>query len=169
MRILITGFVVFVVWSFFSTWIYVDKIVPALKKPVNVTAIPEPKDNVADSLAKIEASKPKALLIYFEFNKANFKADPQTENSISEFRKWIERYPEYKLSVTGHTDLVGTPEYNQNLGMKRANEVRKYLIAKGIADQKIDVLSVGETQPSADYITSDGRRLNRKVEVLIKK
>jgi outer membrane protein OmpA-like peptidoglycan-associated protein len=169
MRILITGFVVFVVWSFFSIWIYVDKIVPELKKPVIVTAIPEPKDNVADSLAKIEALKPKALMIYFEFNKVNFKADPLTDNSIPEFQRWIEKYPDYKLSVTGHTDLVGNPEYNQNLGMKRANEIRKYLIAKGIDAQKIEVFSMGETLPAANNFSSEGRRLNRRVEVLIKK
>ncbi len=72
---------------------------------------------------KLKASMPKDLLIYFEFNDAKFKPDPQTDNSIAPFKAWLDKYPASMLSVTGHTDLVGTPDYNRELGMKRARVV----------------------------------------------
>ena len=84
MRILITGFVLFVIWCFISAWLYNDKLLPAMKKPVTVQTIPESQTKEADSLMKLKASMPNDLLIYFEFNNAKFKTDAQTDNSSSE-------------------------------------------------------------------------------------
>lgn len=169
MRILIFGFVVFVIWSFFSTWLYVDKILPLMKEPVAVQTTPEPKNTVADSLAQFYASMPKDLMIYFEFNKVKFKTDPQSDISVSEFKRWLEKYPESMLSVTGHTDLVGTTEFNQKLGLKRAEVIQKLLVDKGVLSSRILVSSKGESQPAGDYLTPEGRSRNRRVEVSIKK
>jgi outer membrane protein OmpA-like peptidoglycan-associated protein len=169
MRILIFGFVVFVIWSFFSTWLYVDKILPSMKEPVAVQTIPEPKDRVADSLAQLYASMPKDLMIYFEFSKLKFKTDPQTELSITDFKAWLEKYPASVLSVTGHTDLVGERDFNQKLGQKRALVIQKLLTDKGIPLTKIATESKGETQPAGDYLTPEGRAKNRRVEISIRK
>jgi OOP family OmpA-OmpF porin len=168
MRILIFGFVVFVIWSFFSTWLYVDKILPSMNEPVAVQTIPEPKNTVADSLAQLYDSMPKDLMIYFEFNKVKFKTDPQTDISVSDFKKWLEKYPASMLSVTGHTDLVGTIEFNQKLGLKRAEVIQKLLVEKGIPSTRIIPDSKGESQPLGDYLTPEGRAKNRRVEVSIK-
>jgi outer membrane protein OmpA-like peptidoglycan-associated protein len=168
MRILITGFVVFVIWCFISAWLYNDKFLPAMRKPVPVQAIPESQTNVADSLAKLKAMMPKDLMIYFEFNDAKFKPDPQTDNSIAAFKSWLDKYPESMLSVTGHTDLVGTPAYNQALALKRAQVAGKYLENQGINGNKMTIESKGETQPSGDYLTSEGRAKNRRTEISIK-
>ena len=81
---------------------------------------------------KLKASMPKNLLIYFEFNESKFKPDPQTDNSIPAFKAWLEKYPQSMLSVTGHTDLVGTAEYNSKLGLKRAQVVGTYLENQGV-------------------------------------
>jgi OOP family OmpA-OmpF porin len=169
MRILIIGLVVFVIWSFFSTWLYVDKILPAMKKPVAVQTIPEPKTTAADSLAKLYASMPKDLMIYFEFDKIKFKTDPQTDISIAEFKSWLDKNPVSILSVTGHTDLVGSKEYNQALGLRRAKIIQKYLEEKGILPAKITTDSKGEEQPLGDYLTEEGRALNRRAQISIKK
>ena len=75
MRILITGGVLFVIWAIFSSWLYNDVLLPVINKPVVVQTIPEPPNPEADSLAKILASMPKPLMIYFEFDKAKFKSD----------------------------------------------------------------------------------------------
>ena len=168
MRILITGFVVFVIWCFISAWLYNDKFLPAMRKPVPVQIIPESQTNVADSLAKLKALMPKDLLIYFEFNDAKFKPDPQTDNSITAFKSWLDKYPGSMLSVTGHTDLVGTPVYNQALGLKRAQIVGKHLESQGIGTDKMTVESKGATQPAADYLTAEGRAKNRRTEISIK-
>ena len=168
MRILITGFVVFVIWCFISAWLYNDKLLPAMKKPVPVQTTPDPQKIVADSLAKIYASMPKKLMIYFEFDKAKFKSDPQTNSRIAEFKGWLDKNPGSTIYVTGHTDLVGTPEYNKALAMKRAIVVEKYLEAQGIGADKMVTESAGETQPLADYLTSEGRAKNRRTEISIK-
>jgi len=167
MRILITGFVVFVIWCFFSAWLYNDHLLPAIKKPVPVQTIPESQTNVADSLMKLKASMPKTLLIYFEFNDAKFKPDPQTDKSVAELKAWLDKYAGSTLSVTGHTDLVGTPDYNYTLALKRAQITGKYLEAQGLNAGRMKIESKGETQPAADYLTKEGRAKNRRTEISI--
>lgn len=168
MRILITGGVAFVIWCFISAWLYNDKLLPVLKKPVPAVATTEIKNNEADSLMKLKALMPKDLLIYFEFNDSKFKSDPQLESSIAPFKAWLDKYPGSKLYVTGHTDLVGTTEFNQVLGLKRAEVVTKYLSGLGIPADKILTESLGESKPAAEYITPDGRAKNRRTEITIK-
>jgi outer membrane protein OmpA-like peptidoglycan-associated protein len=168
MRILITGFVIFVIWCFISAWIYNDKLLPAMKKPVTVQTIPESQSNEADSLMKLKASMPEILLIYFEFNDTKFKTDLQTDNNLAAFKVWLDKYTGSMLSVTGNTDLVGTTEYNKALGLKRALAVGKYLESKGISSKRIITESQGESNPSADYLTKKGRAKNRRTEISIK-
>jgi outer membrane protein OmpA-like peptidoglycan-associated protein len=168
MRILITGIVLLVIWAFFSSWLYNDILLPVINKPVAVQATPDPMKNKADSLARIYAYMPKDLMIYFEFNSSKFKTDPQVENRIAELKEWLDKHSELLLTVTGNTDLVGTPAYNQDLGLKRAQVVQKYLAGKGIDQSRMIVSSKGKDQPVADYLTEEGRAKNRRTEVKIK-
>ncbi len=169
MRILTIGSVVFVIWAFFSTWLFVDILKPALKKPVPVVTVPETTDSVADSLAKIYALMPEALVIRHDFDKARLTPDPQMETSLGEFKNWLDKYPESMLLVTGHSDLVGTPEYNKALGMERAQAVQKFLEEKGFPASRIIVESKGEEEPAAGYITAGERAKNRRTVISIKK
>jgi outer membrane protein OmpA-like peptidoglycan-associated protein len=168
MRILATGFVFFVIWCFVSAWLYNDKLLPVIRKPITAQTIPETQTHEADSLMKLKASMPKNLLIYFEFNESRFKPDPQTDNSVSEFKAWLEKYPQSMLSVTGHTDLVGTAEYNFTLGLKRAQVVGSYLEKQGVNANRMVTDSKGLTEPAADYLTAEGRAKNRRTEISIK-
>jgi OmpA-OmpF porin, OOP family len=168
MRILISGFVVFVIWCIISAWLYNDKLLPLLKNPVTVKAFPEIQTNPADSLMKLKASMPGHLLIYFDFDKAIFKTDPQIDSSIAEFKTWLERHEGSMLTVCGNTDLVGTAEYNKTLGMKRAYMVGKYLETKGINTNRIITESLGEGNPVADYLSDEGRAKNRRTEISLK-
>lgn len=168
MRILITGCVVFVIWCFFSAWLYNDILLPVMKKPVPVLTIQNFQTNEADSLARLKAMMPKTLLIYFEFNGSKFKPDPQTDKSVAEFKAWLNKYPGSMLSVTGHSDLVGTKDFNQALGLKRAQIVGKYLENQGILPTRMIKESKGEDQPAADYLTAEGRAKNRRTEISIK-
>jgi len=169
MRILTLGSAIFVIWAFFSTWIFVDVLRPVLKKPVEIVAVPETTDNVADSLAKIYALMPKDLVIRHNFDKAGLIPDPQMEASLAEFKSWLDKYPESILLVTGHTDLVGTPEYNQALGLERAQAAQKFLEEKGFPASRMIVSSKGEDDPEAGYITSEERAKNRRTVISIKK
>lgn len=169
MRILITGFIVFVIWTFFSMWLYVDILRPAARKPVVVQPAPESQSKEADSLMKVYASMPKDLLIYFEFDKIKFNTDPHADSSIVTFKAWLDKHPEAVLSITGHTDFIGTPEYNQALGLERAQIIRKFLEGKGIPPERMAATSRGEEQPIASHITREGRAKNRRTEITIKK
>jgi len=168
MRILISGFVVFVIWCVISAWLYNDKLLPVLRSPVPEQTIPDPQTIVADSLAQIYASMPMELLIYFEFDKLKFKSDPQSDTRISDFKSWLEKYPSSHLSVTGHTDLVGTSEYNHELGLRRAQIIQKLLEVKDIPASRVVISSKGENEPVGDYITEEGRAKNRRTEISIK-
>jgi OOP family OmpA-OmpF porin len=169
MRILITGLIVFVIWSFFSTWLYTDVLRHAARKPVTVQTIPEPQNNVADSLAKIYALMPKDLMICFGFDKAKLTPDPQFESGLAEFKSWLDKYPGSTLLVTGYTDLVGENDYNQKLGLERARAMQEYLESKGFPAPRMIVSSKGEEDPVAGYITAGERAKNRRTVISIKK
>jgi len=168
MRILITGFVVFVIWCFISAWLFNDHALPALRKPVPVPQISDQQAREADSLMKLKASIPGDILIYFEFNDAKFKPDPRTDNSVTEFKAWLDKYPGSRIVVSGHTDLVGTPEYNNELGLKRAQVVGKHLTTLGIGEDKLIIESQGENNPCCGYVTAEERSKNRRTVISIK-
>jgi outer membrane protein OmpA-like peptidoglycan-associated protein len=169
MRILITGLIAFIIWSFFSTWLYTDVLRHAARKPVIVQPIPESKNNVADSLAKIYAMMPEDRSVCFGFDKAMLIPDPQLESALPDFKSWLDKYPESMLLVTGYTDLVGEPEYNQKLGLERAQAMQKFLENKGFPASRLIVSSKGEEDPVAGYITAEERAKNRRTVISIKK
>lgn len=76
-------------------------------------------------------------------------------------------YPELRLEVEGHTDSIGGDEFNQRLSEKRANSVRDYLVDSGISMDGIIARGFGKTEPVADNATSEGRKLNRRVEMIV--
>lgn len=163
MKILITGFVAFVIWGVFSAWVYNDKVLPAFVTPEPVVTIPE--SVTAAQPIVTEEIMPEKLTIYFDFDKNNFKNDQKTDSCIASFRQWLDKHPESRVSVTGHTCHVGTDEYNQDLGMRRAVEIEKYVEKQGIAPERIIVESMGERLPLAD---NESRSKNRRAEVTIK-
>ena len=77
------------------------------------------------------------------------------------------RYGKTHLTIVGHTDNVGTNQYNQTLSEHRARAVNDYLRNKGVLVQRLVFLGRGETAPRADNATEEGRRLNRRVEIIV--
>jgi outer membrane protein OmpA-like peptidoglycan-associated protein len=75
--------------------------------------------------------------------------------------------PEYKLVIDGHTDSQGDDQANQVLSEKRAAAVKKYLVDKGIAEDRLTSRGFGETQPKASNDTREGRATNRRVEFTV--
>ena len=72
-----------------------------------------------------------------------------------------------KVSIEGHTDSQGDDERNLSLSQRRAEAVVKYLVDKGIAEDRLEAVGLGETQPVGDNETSEGREQNRRVEFKI--
>lgn len=71
------------------------------------------------------------------------------------------------IEVQGHTDSVGTEEFNFQLGQARADAVRRYLSSRGIPLHRMSVISYGLTAPIADNTTSEGRAINRRVTIVV--
>jgi outer membrane protein OmpA-like peptidoglycan-associated protein len=146
---------------------YNYKLLPVLRPPDTVKVTTE-KINVADSVATIPESMPQKYSVYFDFNKSEFTNDQKGDSSILVITDWLEKHPGSVLNITGHTDIVGTEEYNQELGMRRATAVGKYIESKGIAADRMVVSSRGESEPASDYLTNEGRAKNRRTELSIK-
>jgi peptidoglycan-associated lipoprotein len=72
--------------------------------------------------------------------------------------------PDMRIRVAGHTDNRGSDEYNLALGQRRAAEVKQYLIARGIAADRIDVVSFGEERPAVAQDNEDAWGKNRRGE-----
>ena len=79
----------------------------------------------------------------------------------------LTRYPETLIRVEGHTDSVGTEQYNLDLSYRRANAVRDLLVQRGVNISRIQPVGFGETRPIATNETEAGRQLNRRVEIKI--
>ena len=168
MRILISGFIVFVIWSIFSVWLYVEKLKPAMDGPITVQSTSEIQTTLADSVIQPEALIPNDIMIYFDFDDASFKNDSIIDNSVIEFKEWLDKNSESMLTITGHSDNMGTLKYNQILGLERAQAVQNYFQSKGIDATKLMVASEGESQPINDQTTEEGRAKNRRVVITIK-
>jgi OOP family OmpA-OmpF porin len=69
------------------------------------------------------------------------------------------------ITISGHTDSVGSEAYNMKLGQRRADTVKDYLVSKGVPASKITTKSFGESQPVASNKTAEGRAKNRRAEV----
>jgi len=73
------------------------------------------------------------------------------------------KYPKLRIEVQGHTDSTGSERYNLQLSQRRAEAVREYLIAQGVAPGQVEARGYGEMQPIADNSTAEGRARNRRV------
>jgi outer membrane protein OmpA-like peptidoglycan-associated protein len=88
-------------------------------------------------------------------------------SSLDELAKLMGINSTWKLRISGHTDNVGPREANLGLSRRRSESVKKYLISKGIAADRFEVLYFGPDKPIAPNNTEDGRARNRRVEMLI--
>jgi outer membrane protein OmpA-like peptidoglycan-associated protein len=76
-------------------------------------------------------------------------------------------YPGLKIQLEGHTDSVGSDEYNQKLSEERAEAVREYLVSQGVPGDTVTAAGFGKSKPVADNSTAQGRQQNRRVEMVV--
>lgn len=101
--------------------------------------------------------------ILFDYNSYALRGESKStlQNLADNFRK----YSDEQISVEGHSDAVGSHEYNQRLSEQRADTVRNYLVDQGVNGQRVTSVGFGETRPKATNETPEGRQLNRRVEI----
>lgn len=104
--------------------------------------------------------------LYFEFDRVEFT--PQTVARLNQISNYLKADKDIELMVVeGHTDSLGGRWFNQQLGKKRAEAVRDYLLKTGIDAKRVQTVSYGERKPVADNKTERGREKNRRVQVTI--
>ena len=101
----------------------------------------------------------------FDFDSTTIK--PGFYTTMDKIADVLIRYGKTHLTIVGHTDNVGTDQYNQTLSEHRAQAVNDYLRNKGVLVQRLEFLGRGETAPRAANATEEGRRLNRRVEIVV--
>ena len=104
--------------------------------------------------------------ILFDFNSAALR--PESQTTLRSLAGNFRQYPDEEITVEGHTDNVGSPDYNQTLSERRAGSVRDYLIDQGVPSTHIAARGYGEGRPKDTNSTPEGRQLNRRVEIHIR-
>lgn len=102
--------------------------------------------------------------ILFDFGKATLQ--PEARETISRMCGVLSVIGGYDLSVEGHTDSVGSDEFNQSLSESRAGAVQEYFDGCQIPDMTVTATGFGESKPVADNNTNEGRQKNRRVEIV---
>ncbi|MDC9726096.1 MAG: OmpA family protein [Gammaproteobacteria bacterium] len=104
--------------------------------------------------------------ISFDFGSASLK--PAFMPTLQKVADILIRYPRTVIHVVGHTDSVGSEEYNMTLSRHRSQSVVNYFVLQGISQSRLVTVGRGETEPRATNETEAGRQLNRRVEIYVK-
>lgn len=150
-------------------WEYPDSLgekdLEAGSKPYLAEEAPEEE---TEELPEMIVTKPDTLLlsgVCFDFNKSTLNAHyAAVTDSLTD--KIVSRHPG-RVLISGHTDNVGTDEFNLKLSLARAQTIAQILVQKGIAAEKIVCEGKGETQPVNTNETDTGRAANRRIEVVL--
>ena len=119
-------------------------------------------DIVDDSAPAI----PSSTLIYFPFNSTNKLDDSDVEGYLNSVADQVKQSGE-RVRLVGHTDNIGGSAPNQALGLRRAQIIKDYLVARGVNGSQVLTSSRGEDQPVATNSTDAGRAKNRRTELTI--
>jgi outer membrane protein OmpA-like peptidoglycan-associated protein len=103
--------------------------------------------------------------ILFDSDKATLRRD--AEFNLVKIATILNQFPDMKIAIEGHTDAVGTDEYNLGLSRRRAQAVHDFLVSQDVAESRLSWEGYGEARPVADNDTEEGRQKNRRVDLII--
>lgn len=109
--------------------------------------------------------KENPLVLYFDTGEAAINLSPEQKQTVADISRYLDKVPTASATAIGYTDNQGSRALNLDLGQKRADFVKTYLVANGIPASKILSSSKGPDQPIATNTTEEGRSKNRRTEV----
>jgi outer membrane protein OmpA-like peptidoglycan-associated protein len=101
------------------------------------------------------------------FDSGKYSLKPGAREKLAKVSGIILAHPGLNLQIEGHTDSVGSDDYNQHLSEQRADSVRDYLVAQGLSGETISAVGLGKVDPVATNSTAVGRQQNRRVELVV--
>lgn len=103
--------------------------------------------------------------ILFDFDKATLRRE--VEFNLVKIATILNQFGEMSILIEGHTDSIGSEEYNLGLSKRRAKSVYDFLVSQGVAESRLSWEGYGESRPVADNDTEEGRQRNRRVDLVI--
>jgi outer membrane protein OmpA-like peptidoglycan-associated protein len=101
------------------------------------------------------------------FDTASYTLQPAAREKLAKISGILLAHPGLSLQIEGHTDNVGSDEFNQELSGRRANSVRDFLAQQGVPMSSMTASGFGKSQPIAANDTPEGRQRNRRVELIV--
>jgi outer membrane protein OmpA-like peptidoglycan-associated protein len=101
------------------------------------------------------------------FRSGSFELMPAARERLAKVSGIVLAYPSLHVAIEGHTDGIGSDEYNQQLSEHRAQAVRDYFVQQGINSSAVEARGFGKTEPIASNDSSEGRQQNRRVELIL--
>jgi outer membrane protein OmpA-like peptidoglycan-associated protein len=101
------------------------------------------------------------------FDTASYTLKPGAREKLAKISGIVLAHPGLNLQIEGHTDSVGSDDYNQALSEHRAAAVQDFLIEQGVPGSKVTARGFGKSQPVASNDTAEGRQRNRRVELVV--
>ena len=102
--------------------------------------------------------------VLFDFEQSNLR--PEAQSTVEKAANYLRTNPERTALVEGHTDHTGDAAFNQGLSEKRSESIKNALMSLGIEESRIKTAGFGESNPAFDNSTLEGRKANRRVEVI---
>jgi len=127
--------------------------------------IPQPSDSPLTDFIPKPGEIVSLSRIYFEHDRTDFM--PRALIQLDQLLAFLHKYPNMHIEIIGHTDNVGTDEYNKQLSIRRSAAVVTWLVKKGISRDRLASSGFGSTQPISTNFTSQGRSQNRRVEIKV--
>lgn len=136
----------------------------------NSIEIPKIAENemYGENSMQIMIEKPKSYTlnnVFFDTGKSTIK--PSSNKELDELVELLKLKPEMKIEISGHTDNVGNENDNLILSENRAKAVMNYLTSKGIPSNRLTYKGYGSSKPISDNNSEQGRKLNRRTEILL--
>jgi len=101
--------------------------------------------------------------VTFETDSAEIK--PESTATLNEVAQSLVDHPGARIQIGGYTDSTGSQAHNLSLSQRRAESVKAYLVARGVAGDRLVAVGYGESGPIADNATAEGKATNRRVEL----
>ena len=122
-----------------------------------------PAAALEESLAK--TGRAEVYSIYFAFNSDEIREE--SEPTLQEIAEVLQRHPDWKLAIEGHTDNIANDAYNLQLSQRRSAAVKNALVSKkSVAGTRLTTAGFGESRPKDTNDTLEGRARNRRVELV---